>query len=91
MVLTDEKIANPRLAVMGQLARGMADELRHPLGTIRNAASKLGGREVAERLQQTRPGICVVYMSGFADDTIVQHDAMHQVVALWRSRSARRV
>ena len=64
----------------GSTRRRHAHELRHPLGTIRNAASKLGGREVAERLQQQRPGICVVYMSGSADDTIVQHDAMHQAV-----------
>jgi PAS domain S-box-containing protein len=37
-VLAEEKIANERLSVMGQLAGGMAHELRHPLGTVRNAA-----------------------------------------------------
>ncbi|HKP59577.1 MAG TPA: response regulator [Polyangiales bacterium] len=42
---------------------------------------KLGGREVAEQLQKARPGIRVLYMSGYADDAIVQQGAMHHAVA----------
>jgi signal transduction histidine kinase len=41
----------------------------------------LGGREVAERLQVARPGIRVLYMSGYSDDAMVQRGTMQQGVA----------
>ena len=29
---------------------------------------KVGGREVAERLRESQPGLRVIYMSGYAED-----------------------
>jgi CheY-like chemotaxis protein len=37
---------------------------------------KLGGREVAEALLEARPGLKVVYMSGYTDDAIVHHGVL---------------
>jgi hypothetical protein len=36
----------------------------------------MGGRMLAERLALTRPGIKVLYMSGYADDAIVHHGTL---------------
>ena len=33
----------------------------------------LNGRQLAEQLQQRRPGLRVLYMSGYTDDGLVQH------------------
>lgn len=42
---------------------------------------KVGGRKVAERLQLTRPGIRVLFMSGYTDDATLHRGVMHQGVA----------
>lgn len=34
---------------------------------------KSNGREIAEQLLEVRPDLKVIYMSGYADDTIIQH------------------
>jgi len=36
----------------------------------------MGGREFAERLAKLRPGIKVLYMSGYTDDAIVHHGTL---------------
>jgi CheY-like chemotaxis protein len=33
----------------------------------------LSGRELADRLKERRPGIKVLFMSGYTDDTVVHH------------------
>jgi len=42
----------------------------------------MSGRELAGRLAQTRPGMRVLYMSGYTDDTIVRHGLLEGKVAL---------
>ncbi len=34
---------------------------------------KLGGRELAEALEKSRPGLRLVFMSGYTDDTVLRH------------------
>ena len=36
----------------------------------------MGGRELAARLEASRPGLKVLYMSGYTDDAINRHDAL---------------
>ena len=43
---------------------------------------KLGGVELARRFGSLRPGIRVLYMSGYTDDKILEHGALQEGVAL---------
>jgi CheY-like chemotaxis protein len=38
----------------------------------------LSGRELADRLKERRPGIKVLFMSGYTDDTIVHHGVLEK-------------
>ena len=42
---------------------------------------KLGGRELAERLRSVRPGLRVLFMSGYTDDAIIRHGVVAEGVA----------
>ena len=37
---------------------------------------RLGGREVADRLREHAPGLKVIYMSGYADATLLENGAL---------------
>jgi CheY-like chemotaxis protein len=39
---------------------------------------EMGGRELAERLKQIRPGLHVLYMSGYTDNAIVHQGILNE-------------
>jgi two-component system cell cycle sensor histidine kinase/response regulator CckA len=41
----------------------------------------MGGRELAERVTPLRPGIRVLYVSGYTDDEVLRHGVMEEDVA----------
>ncbi|HWS15862.1 MAG TPA: PAS domain S-box protein [Candidatus Methylomirabilis sp.] len=41
---------------------------------------KLGGRELAERIRPLRPGLRILYMSGYTDDAILRHGVLEAEV-----------
>ncbi|MBI4519501.1 MAG: response regulator, partial [Gemmatimonadetes bacterium] len=38
----------------------------------------MGGLTLAQRLDQTRPGMKVLYMSGYTDDVVVRHGVLDE-------------
>lgn len=42
----------------------------------------MGGRQVAERVEHNRPGIKVLYCSGYTDDAVVRNGVLESTVAL---------
>lgn len=71
-------------------ARDVEEAMRlvtHHLGPIDLLLSdvvmpKANGRQVAERLRLVRPGLPVVFMSGYTEDAIVQHGVLEPGVVL---------
>jgi CheY-like chemotaxis protein len=42
---------------------------------------RMSGRMVAERIEKSRPGIKVLFMSGYTDDAVLQHGILESNVA----------
>ena len=45
---------------------------------------RMGGTELAERLMQQRPGVRVLYVSGYADSDTVRNSVLRKGMALLR-------
>ena len=43
---------------------------------------RMGGRALAQRLRRTRPGIAILYMSGYTDDAIIRHGLLDADIQL---------
>ena len=70
-------------AADGAEAAGVCE--RHP-GTIHLLVSDvvmphLGGRQLAERLTELRPGLKILYLSGYTVDAVVRHGILEASVA----------
>jgi FixJ family two-component response regulator len=42
--------------------------------------SGAGGRELAGRAAEMRPGVRVLFLSGYTDDAVVRHGVLHESV-----------
>jgi signal transduction histidine kinase/ActR/RegA family two-component response regulator len=95
LVEDDEAVRAATVAVLGMLgyrvlAAGRGEEAtrlcRDHAGPIHLLISDVvmpgrGGRQVAEEIRALRPGIPVLFLSGYTADAIVRHGILHEQVA----------
>ncbi len=96
IVVEDEvSIRNLAVEILGQygyeiLSAGDGEEALAIVGEHKGEISllltdvvmpRMGGRELYERLRQLRPGIKVLYMSGYTDNAIIHHDVLDPGIA----------
>ncbi|GMV95177.1 MAG: hypothetical protein AMXMBFR82_49550 [Candidatus Hydrogenedentota bacterium] len=62
-------------ASSGEAALGIAGDYVGPIHVLVTdvVMPQMGGPQLVERIRAIRPDTCVVYMSGYTDDTIVRH------------------
>lgn len=86
--LTREMLARNGYTVLeagsGTEARRISEQHPGPIELLLTDVVMLGmsGRELAERLSASRPTMKVVYMSGYAEDTLAHHGMMDPETAL---------
>ena len=68
----------------GEEALALSESRRGPLDLVLSDVVLPGvsGRELVEHLSPARPGLCVIYMSGYTDDVVVRHAALEGVAFL---------
>jgi CheY-like chemotaxis protein len=66
------------------LALALANEHKGPIDLLLTdvVMPKFGGGELAKQLSALRPGLRVVYMSGYTDGAIAQHGVLEEGVVL---------
>ena len=67
----------------GEEALQMADEYQGPIHLLVTdvVMPGMGGQQLAERLRASRPGIKVLFQSGYTDDAVVRHGVLHAEAA----------
>jgi CheY-like chemotaxis protein len=67
----------------GPEAVRLADEQSQPIDLLITdvVMPEMGGRQLVERLTLTRPGMKVLYVSGYTDDAVVHHGVLQADVA----------
>ncbi len=72
------------LAADGEAALALAEAHPEPIDLLLTdvVMPKLGGAELAQRLGALRPGLRVLFMSGYTDGAIVQHGVLEEGVVL---------
>jgi YesN/AraC family two-component response regulator len=61
------------------ISQDFADEIHLLLTDV--VMPRLGGRKLAEQLSPQRPGMKVIFASGYTDDAIVRHGVLEEGVA----------
>ncbi len=67
----------------GEAALHLATKHRGPIHLLLTdvVMPELGGRQLAERLTPLRPGLKVLYVSGYTDDAVVRHGVLEAGIA----------
>jgi two-component system cell cycle sensor histidine kinase/response regulator CckA len=67
----------------GEHAAGVAEAHAGPIHLLVTdvVMPNLGGRQLAERLHEKRPGMKVLFLSGYTDDAVVRHGVLAEEVA----------
>ena len=70
-------------AANGQKALDLVEEYQQEIHLLLTdiVMPKMNGRVLAERLIQLRPGMKVIFVSGYTDDTMIHHDMFDSEVA----------
>ncbi len=68
----------------GDEALGLSDAFDHTIDLVVTdvVMPRMSGRELVERLDRRRPGIRVLYMSGYTEDAVLRHGARSHGIAL---------
>ncbi len=66
----------------GKEALAVAAQYEGPIHLLASdvVMPELGGRQLAERLRTSRPGMKTLFLSGYTDDAVVRHGVLHETV-----------